>query len=547
MRQKLPRSLTLCCVAAALVFAVSGCAPLPPQGNAAPHHAKAQAAHDALHPMARAALAQPALSQPQSAQQRQQWLDRVTWGGSDNADAELQRLGLQRWLAEQLRTDLNAMPEAAVKQIGALSISQMSMTEIQQGIAGQRLAIRNSTDADERARLTQDVQRRLNQLTAETQKRQLLRALYSPQQLQEQMTWFWMNHFNVSTRKGETRMWIGDYEERAVRPNALGNFRNLLEATMRHPAMQLYLDNASNAVGRINENYARELLELHTMGVGSGYTQADVQAMAHVLTGVGYTVRGNGEPPPKIRPERQRDYVRDGFFEFNPNRHDYTPQAFLGRQLAVGGMAQVDEALDRIVESPATAHFIAKKLAVFFINDNPPQALVERTAKAFATSHGDIPATLATLLTAPEALQTFGQRYKDPMHYVVGAVRLAYDQRVASDVAPAVGWINRMGQPLYGHETPDGYPLTQTDWASSGQMTTRFDIARQIATRGAVLFKADPKDSLEKPPYPDLAQRASAQARLPLWSEASRNALLQAKNAADWNTYFLSAPEWMFR
>ena len=482
-----------------------------------------------------------------NAQQRQQWLDRITWGATDSSDADLQHQGLKTWLNQQLQAQVAPLPAEAQQRINALQISQTSMPQILQMFEAQRQAIKDAATPEDKAQLQQAYQRSMNQLTADAQKRFVLRALYSPAQLQEQMTWFWMNHFNVSTRKGETRMWIGDYEERAVRPNALGNFRNLLEATMRHPAMQLYLDNASNAVGRINENYARELLELHTMGVGSGYTQADVQAMAHVLTGVGYTVRANGEPPPKIRPERQRDYVRDGFFEFNPNRHDYTPQVFLGRQLAVGGMAQVDEALDRIVESPATAHFIAKKLAVFFINDNPPQALVERTAKAFATSHGDIPATLAALLTAPEALQTFGQRYKDPVHYVVGAVRLAYDQRVASDVAPAVGWINRMGQPLYGHETPDGYPLTQTDWASSGQMTTRFDIARQIATRGAVLFKADPKDPLEKPPYPDLAQRASAQARLPLWSEASRNALLQAKNAADWNTYFLSAPEWMFR
>ena len=361
------------------------------------------------------------------------------------------------------------------------------------------------------------------------------------------MTWFWMNHFNVSTRKGDVRLWVGDYEEHAVRPNALGNFRTLLQATMRHPAMLLYLDNASNAAGHVNENYARELLELHTMGVNSGYTQADVQAMAHVLTGVGFTVRDTDAMPPKIKPERQKDYQRQGFFEFNPNRHDYSPQELLGQPLPAGGMRQVDAALDRIVAAPATAHFIARKLALYFIGDDPPAMLVERTAKAFAISHGDIPSTLAALLTAPEALNHFGQRYKDPVHYVTSAVRLAYDQRVAVDVSPLIGWINRLGEPVYGHETPDGYPLTQSDWASSGQMTARFDIARTIATRGSVLFRSDPKAPLEKPPYPGIAQQNSAQARLPMWSAASRNALAQTSNPADWNTYFLSAPEMMFR
>ena len=183
---------------------------------------------------------------------------------------------------------------------------------------------------------------------------------------------------------------------------------------------------------------------------------------------------------------------------------------------------------------------------MFFISDNPPQALVERTAKAFATSHGDIPATLATLLTAPEALQTFGQRYKDPMHYVVGAVRLAYDQRVASDVGPVQNWLNQLGQPLYGHETPDGYPLAQSDWSSSGQMNARFDVARQIGSRGALLFRNSPQQPLEKPPYPELDKRSSVQARLPTLGAATRTALAQARNPADWNSFFLSAPEMMY-
>ncbi|GGH51873.1 hypothetical protein GCM10010975_05860 [Comamonas phosphati] len=516
---------------------LAGCAALPP-GASTPY---------SPNPLTQQALASPQLTAPLTAEQRRQWLDRVTWGVTDSDDARLQQLGLQNWLARQLRPDSSPMPAEAQQRIEALDISRRSMEQIQQDAAAQRQAIRNAADPEEKTRLGQALQRQLNQWAQEAQKRHLLRALYSPHQLQERMTWFWMNHFNVSTRKGDVRMWVGDYEEHAIRPHALGNFRQLLEASMRHPAMLLYLDNASNAAGHINENYARELLELHTMGVGSGYTQADVQAMAHVLTGVGFSVREAGAPAPRLRPERRGDYVRQGFFEFNPNRHDYAPQVFLGRPLQGQGMARVEEALDRIVAAPATAHFVARKLVVYFLGDNPSPQLVERTAQAFERSRGDIAATLATLLTAPEAMQHFGQRFKDPVHYVVGATRLAYEQRVAADMAPLLGWLNRLGEPLYGHETPDGYPLGQSDWSSSGQMASRFEVARQMAARGAVLFRTDPQDALEKPPYPELAKRGSAQARLPSWSARSREALAQARNPVDWNTYFLSAPEMMFR
>jgi len=529
---RLPRLLTLSAAALAGTLWLGACA-----SHAPPDAASAQAA-----------LPDTA-AVPLSATQRLQWLDRVSWGASDSADQQLQRLGLQRWLDAQLAPrQPPRLPAQAEQQIAALEISQRSMLELQRDIAAQRLAARTATEQGqgegEGARLRQEVQRHLNQLAAQAQQRQVLRALYSPAQLQEQMTWFWMNHFNVSTRKAETRLWIADYEERAIRPNALGNFRTLLEASMRHPAMLLYLDNASNAKGHINENYARELLELHTMGVGSGYTQADVQAMAHVLTGVGFSTRDADAPPPRMDPELQADYLRDGFFEFNPKRHDYAPQVLLGQPLRAKGMAAVDEALDRIVASPATAQFIARKLAVFFMSDNPPPALVQRTAAAFSRSHGDMATTLRALLTAPEALAQQGQRFKDPMHYVLGAVRLGYDERVASDVRPVIGWINRLGQPLYGHETPDGYPVSQSDWASSGQMAARFDV---IATRSAVLFRAEPQAALEQPPYPDLAQRATAQARVAQWSAASRDALAKARNVPDWNTYFLSAPEMMVR
>ena len=521
---------TLLCLAA---VALAACAPLSPSsGRASPEVLQV--------------LSSSSLPDKTSALQSQQWLDRVTWGATDHDAAQLQQQGLKRWLAAQFSPSSAPMPAEVQQHIDALSITQKPMAQIQREIADQRLAIRNSQDPEEAAKLRSELQRQLNQLGAEAQKRQIWRALYSPHQLQEQMTWFWMNHFNVSTRKGDVRMWVGDYEEQAIRPHALGKFRELLAASMRHPAMLLYLDNASNAAGRINENYARELLELHTMGVGSGYTQADVQAMAHVLTGVGFSTREADAPPPKLRPERQGDYVRHGFFEFNPNLHDYTPQVLLGRPLEKSGLAQVNEAIDRIAASPVTAKFIARKLSVYFLGDNPAPAVIDHAALAFERSHGDIAVTLATLLSDPQA-QQFGQRFKDPVHYVLGATRLAYDQRVASDVSPVQNWLNQLGQPLYGHETPDGYPLAQSGWSSSGQMNARFDVARQIGSRGALLFRSGPQQPLEKPPYPELGKRSSVQARVQALGAATRTALAQARNPADWNSFFLSAPEMMYR
>ena len=153
-----------------------------------------------------------------------------------------------------------------------------------------------------------------NKLAYEAIRRNLLRAVYSPAQLQEQMVWFWLNHFSVFEYKANLRWLVGDYEERAIRPHVFGHFKDLVMATLEHPAMLQYLDNNQNAAGHINENYARELLELHTLGVGGGYSQQDVQELARVLTGVGINVGAS----PRLKPEMQRLYVRSGAFEFNP-------------------------------------------------------------------------------------------------------------------------------------------------------------------------------------------------------------------------------------
>jgi uncharacterized protein (DUF1800 family) len=350
----------------------------------------------------------------------------------------------------------------------------------------------------------------------------------------------------VSVRKGDIRALVGDYEENAIRPHALGKFRELLGATAHHPAMLRYLDNAQNAANRINENYARELMELHTLGVGGGYTQADVQELARVLTGVGINPRPADQGMPNIRPALRGDYVRQGLFEFNPNRHDYGPKTFLGRPITRHGLAESDEALDRLARAPATAHFISNKLAVYFVADQPSRALVERMAATFQRSDGDIAATLDTMFRSPEFAASLGGKFRDPVHYTLAGVRLAYDTRVVRNVDPILSWLNRLGEPLYAHETPDGYPMTQDAWASPGQMSTRFDIARAIGGNGEVLFR-DPQAGAQRAPGMAMAELPAVRRLQPLLSADTQGALAQARSPQEWNTYLLSSPELMHR
>src|SRR6201986_2021548 len=198
-------------------------------------------------------------------------------------------------------------------------------------------------DPDQKKAAQQVYQQAMNERMKQAASRSILHALYAPDQLRQRMTWFWFNHFNVHQYKSNIRILVGDYEDHAIRAHALGKFRDLLSATLHHPAMLRYLDNADNAAGHINENYAREIMELHTMGVGSGYTQADVEALAKILTGVGIDVKPEN---PQLKPELQPRLLREGAFEFNPARHDYSDKTFLGHLIKGQGLAEVDEALD---------------------------------------------------------------------------------------------------------------------------------------------------------------------------------------------------------
>jgi uncharacterized protein (DUF1800 family) len=363
------------------------------------------------------------------------------------------------------------------------------------------------------------------------------------------MTWFWLNHFSVFQNKANIRAMVGDYEDNAIRPHALGRFRDLLGAAALHPAMLRYLDNEQNAVNRSNENLARELMELHTLGAGGPYTQKDVQELARVLTGAGVNLTRTNTPV--ARRELQGFYVRRGVFEFHPGRHDFNPKSLLGQPLQQRGLAEVEEALDRLARHPATARHISRKLVQYWLADPPPAALVERVAQAFTASDGDIAFTLRALLGSPEFAQGAGRQLKDPMRFVVSALRLTHDDRVIQNFTAVLGWLSRLGQPLYGRQTPDGWPLDEAAWSSPGQMTVRFEVARAIGSGSGGLFTpAGTAQGTPPPPGSTTPQAPRAlydQVLQHLLGPPTRAALAQAATPQEWNAFLLSSPELMRR
>ncbi len=317
----------------------------------------------------------------------------------------------------------------------------------------------------------------------------LTRDIYSNAQLQEVMTDFWLNHFNVYLRKNEaTPYYLVSYERDVIRPLALGKFEDLLEATAHSPAMLLYLDNAESvgpdsvAVERakenawrrpdakkktpegLNENYARELMELHTLGVNGGYTQADVTQVARILTG--WTID---------RPER------GGSFQFNPNRHEPGTKKVMGQKFKDKGEEEGRELLHFLATRPATAHFISRELAIRFVSDNPPQALVDRMARTYMSSGGDIPAVLKTLFHSPEfwAANTYRAKVKTPLEFVVSAVRAGNAN--IDNLRPVANALRQMGMPVYGCVTPNGYSWQADTWVSTGALVDRMNFALGLA------------------------------------------------------------------
>jgi uncharacterized protein (DUF1800 family) len=472
-------------------------------------------------------------------------LERLTWGVNASSAEHLRALGTERWLQEQLHPAANAaLPDTAKAQIEAMADVHKFPFDIAVAFDAQAKSANQVADPDQRKAAQQVFQQAMNDRAKQAAARTILRALYAPDQVRERMTWFWFNHFSVHQNKANIRILVGDYEDRAIRPFALGKFRDLLAATLHHPAMLRYLDNADNAAGHLNENYAREIMELHTMGVGSGYSQADVEALAKIFTGVGIDTKPED---PKLNPELQSQLVREGAFEFNPARHDYRDKTFLGHAIKGRGLAEVDEALDILAHHPATAAHVSRQIATYFVSDNPPDSLVPKMAQTFKTTDGDIAAVLATMVHAPEFIASLkpGMKFKDPVQYVLSAVRLAYDDKVILNTLPIQSWLNRLSEGLFNHDTPDGYSMASASWSGPGQMMVRFEIARQIGSGSSGLFKPDVPNAADQPAFPLIANSLYFNGLRQTLGPTTLAALDQAVSPQDWNTLFLSSPEFM--
>jgi uncharacterized protein (DUF1800 family) len=441
-------------------------------------------------------------------------LNRLAFGPRPGDLERVNQTGVERYLREQLDPQSIPIPADLVDRVGALRTLQMTPVELFETFQLPVEQAKGDKDAQKEARQRAEV------VLQEAVEGRLMRAIYGPRQLQEVMTAFWFNHFNVFAGKGLCHLWAGAFEQEAIRPHTLGRFRALLGATAKHPAMLFYLDNWQNSASNngarrnktegINENYAREVMELHTLGVNGGYTQADVTALAHILTGWGLRKRGpagmrteamgTGAPGMSFpgmsapvmrrmggwrswRPGRRAPLPggeQDQYgFSFDPSRHDFSNQVFLDRTYGGGaGIAAGEKALDLLARPPATARHLSFQLAQYFVADNPPSGLVARMAERFEQSQGDIRATLETLFFSPEFWDEryFGAKFKPPYDYVISAVRVTGAPDI-TNYRPLFGTMTLLGMAPYGHETPDGYANTREAWLNPEAMMTRLSFA----------------------------------------------------------------------
>jgi uncharacterized protein (DUF1800 family) len=318
-------------------------------------------------------------------------------------------------------------------------------------------------------------------VAGELPEEKLLREIYSSRQLEEVMTDFWFNHFSIYLRKNEEEPWyVAAYERDVIRPHALGKFEDLLNAVAHSPAMLVYLDNQQsigphsvaamraaanpnqkNNTPGLNENYARELMELHTLGVNGGYTQNDVVEVAKVLTGWG---------------------VKDNAFEFNERRHEPGTKIVLGQKINENGEAEGMQVLHALAESPATAHFLSTKLAMRFVSDDPPKPLIDRMAKTYLKTHGDVREVLRTMLRSPEfwSRDVYRSKLKTPQEFVVSSLR-ATDADVENATALTAS-LDRLGMPLYGVQQPNGYSLKADPWLGAEALLARMNFALALTT-----------------------------------------------------------------
>ena len=475
-------------------------------------------------------------------------LNRLTYGATPDDIAAVIEKGPEKWLGRQLAAEYS--DDDLEKLLSHLQHRDMSTLEIYKKYPLQGQLVRQATaagvlenpqemDAAERRRIVREFAeskgyRPVRQLLGELMTQKLALAVFSKNQLREVLTDFWFNHFNVSVTNNRARPAVATYERDAIRPHVLGHFRDMLEATAKHPAMLLYLDNARsvapdsvattmdmsrekmlsdgsmnrrakrrmerqaeqrrrrmenmpNANRRprgVNENYARELLELHTLGVDGGYTQGDVEEVARAFTGWTHIPvdMSRGQLGKRVAEGERFGFVRQGDFLFRADQHDSAEKMILNRSFPAGqGIAEGEMVLNMLAEHPSTSRHISRKLAVRFVTDEPSEKLVEQLAGVFQATNGDIAAVLKAIIYSEEFWHADNRRskIKSPFELTVSALRV-----LDADVKRPrflLRWIQKMGQPLYAYQAPTGYPDRAQAWINTGALLNRMNFGLSLA------------------------------------------------------------------
>ncbi len=452
-------------------------------------------------------------------------LNRITYGPRPGDIERVQRMGVERFIEQQLHPDTleDRGLEGRLDRFETLQLTSRNIAEqfaipaLQARRARQAKGGDTAPDAGAAPPAANGPERvRANLPLVELADAKIVRAVYSERQLHEVLADFWFNHFNVDAKKGTTRFLLTEYEREAIRPHVLGHFRELLGATAKSPAMLFYLDNWMSAdpngphldptrpMARrptgLNENYGRELLELHTLGVDGGYTQHDVTEVARAFTGW------------SIEQPRQ-----GGGFRFAPALHDNGKKVVLGHRIAAGGGVRDGErVLDILAAHPATARFISTTLARRFVSDTPPAALVDRMAATFMKTDGDLRAVMTVLLRSPEFLSPpdDASKVKTPYEFVVSALRAT-----GADIrngTPLVRSLQQLGMPLYQCQPPTGYADTADAWVNTGALVQRMNLALSLASgevRGVRLTSPPRADALLQGQVSDATRATIAKAQ----------------------------------
>ena len=503
-------------------------------------------------------------------------LNRLGFGPTPTAIERVKRMGVRAYVEEQLHPERigDAAMTARLAEFKTLTRSTRDLAEdyfvpaMMERREQQRRATQNggpSTDAtaaDQPKRTPEQMELARLQRTVigELSQQRILRAAYSERQLEEVMVDFWMNHFNVFVGKGQVRLYLTEYERDAVRPRELGKFRDLLGATAASPAMLFYLDNwqssaapdaatsadpgrtraplgrrpfarEPNAVMRrrgLNENYARELMELHTLGVDGGYTQKDVQEVARAFTG--WTIAS-----PRL----------GGEYRFEPRLHDDGEKVVLGHRIkAGGGRKDGEQVLDLLARHPSTAKFIATKLARRFVADEPPPALVARAADRFNATDGDIREVVRVIVASPEFLASQRAKTKNPFEFVVSAVRVT--RLDLTNALPLVQALRDLGMPIYGAQPPTGYAEKAEAWVNSGALLNRMNFAVALAS-GRVRAPGDGSTAHRAATADDVRHELFASALGNDVSESTSATVAKASTAAQAVALTLGSPEFQKR